>query len=259
MKRRKKIFVTNDDGINSRGIDALVECMKEYGDVTVIAPNKPQSGVGHAVTMREPISVEKSNIFDGTNSYSCSGTPADCVKFGLQHSCETKPDLLVSGINFGSNASVNMLYSGTVAAAVEGALSGIPSIAFSSTNFDEEADLSGAIDTVHKVMKLFETIKLPKSILLNVNIPALDKNEIKGIKFCRQSIARWKEEFIEESSNNGKTSYWLKGEFFCDDKTNDTDIWALENGFVSIVPVYLDLTAHNFLKELKTINKNEKI
>jgi 5'-nucleotidase len=169
------------------------------------------------------------------------------------------PDLIVSGINHGSNASVNMLYSGTVAAAVEGALYGTKSIAFSNLNYDERADLSLSKTIVHQVIQDFMDFDFPPFTLLNVNIPAVSNDDFKGIRFCRQSLAQWKETFREENSNNGKTAFWLTGDFICHDKDENTDIWALENGYASLVPVSLDLTDYSFLNKLKKSIYDEKL
>lgn len=254
-----KILVTNDDGIYAKGLQSLVECMKQYGTVTVAAPCTPMSGVGHAITMRTPVFVEEKDIFNGVSAFCISGTPADCIKFALGNFFEKLPDLIVSGINHGSNASVNMLYSGTVAAAVEGALSGVPSIAFSSLNYNENADMHLPEIVVHQVLQCVDYKILKQFNLLNINIPDIDFNNYKGIRFCRQSMAQWKEVFREESGNNGKKSFWLTGEFICNDKDTDTDIWALENGFASVVPVSLDLTSYHLLEKFNKITTNEKI
>lgn len=259
MSVKKEIFITNDDGIKAPGLAALVECMQAFGNITVIAPAGPMSGVGHAITMRQTISVEKSNQFGGIPSYALTGTPADCVKFGLAKHFIKAPDLVVSGINHGSNASVNMIYSGTVAAAVEGALYGIPSIAFSSISYKEDADLSAACKVVKEIVPLVLKNSLPRFSLLNVNIPDVTAEELTGTLFCRQSLAHWQEKFIEEISSNGKQNFWLTGEFICHDKEEGTDIWALENKYASVVPVSLDLTDHHLLKQLKSKIRNEKI
>lgn len=233
--------------------------MKHYGEIIIVAPCTPMSGVSHAITMRNPVFIEKTKIFNEYDAYCCSGTPADCVKFANGNLLETPPDLLVSGINHGSNASVNMLYSGTVAAAVEGALYGIPSIAFSSLNYHEEADMSLCKRVVHEVMQTIDIKLLTKYHLLNINIPDIQEEHYRGLKFCRQSLAHWKESFRQEVSVNGKKTFWLTGEFVCNDKDIDTDIWALENNYASVVPVYLDLTAYSLLQHFKKTSIHEKI
>jgi len=247
-----RIFITNDDGIESNGIKAIIGLMKKYGDVFIVAPDKPMSGVGHAITMREPIQIDEYTKYEGVTAFSCSGTPVDCVKFGMGHLFENNPpDLLISGINHGSNASVNMLYSGTVAAAVEGCLYGIPSVAISSLSHDENTDLNLCIRVAEMVLNELQNHPPKPYILLNVNIPDILETDFRGIKYCRQALAYWREEFKEEVNNNGRTSFWLQGEFFCDDEKKDTDIWALNNNYASIVPVSLDLTAYSYLNNLK--------
>ncbi|NLJ06068.1 MAG: 5'/3'-nucleotidase SurE [Sphingobacteriales bacterium] len=253
------ILVTNDDGIHASGLSSLVNCMKEYGNVTVVAPCSPMSGVGHAITMRNPVFIEETDIFSPVKAYCCTGTPADCVKFANGNLFPSPPDLIVSGINHGSNASVNMLYSGTVAAAVEGALYGIPSMAFSSLNYHEDADMSLCEKVVHEIMQTIDIELLKQFFLLNINIPDIDISAFKGLKICRQSMAHWKETFRQNTADNGKNSFWLTGEFICSDKEPDTDIWALENNFASVVPVYLDLTAYPLLNHLQKIFANEKV
>lgn len=253
-----RIFVTNDDGIEAPGIKVLINQLKKHGEVTVVAPDKPMSGVGHAITMRTTISVKEYKLHEGVRAYSCSGTPADCVKYGIGNLFKDQlPDLLVSGINHGSNASVNMIYSGTVAGAVEGCLYGIPSIAISSLSHDENEDLSACVDVLEKVIDIIKNKKLPRFVLLNVNVPVVSIKDLKGYKICRQSLGYWKEEFIDEINNNGDKSYWLKGKFVCEDQDESTDIWALENGYASVVPVYLDLTSYVYLNELKLIENYE--
>ena len=258
MPRKPKILITNDDGIDAPGLAVLVESMKQFGQIAVIAPQKPMSGVGHAITMRETIGVEKTNHFKNIPSFSIAGTPADCVKYAFAKYYNNPPDLVVSGINHGSNASVNMIYSGTVAAAVEGALYGVSSIAFSSVNYNEDADLSEAVKIIKDLIPKVILNPLPRFTLWNVNIPEVLRSEQNPYRFCRQSMAHWKEEFIEDRNVNGKQSFWLRGTFMCDDRDESTDIWALENGYASIVPVSLDLTNHEFLEKLKNTYSNEK-
>jgi 5'-nucleotidase len=259
VPEKPQILLTNDDGIDAPGLKSLVECMRAFGELTVIAPKHPMSGVGHAITMRQTIEVEKTTHFWDIPSYSLNGTPADCVKYALAKHFDQKPDLVVSGINHGSNASVNMIYSGTVAAAVEGAFYGIPSVAFSSLNYDEDADLSSSKQIVKEIIPLILSHSMPRFTLWNVNIPDVDAQKLKGFRFCRQSLAHWQEEFVEDTNENGKQSFWLTGTFVCDDKDESSDIWTLENGYASVVPVYLDLTHHHYLDELKKSIKHEKI
>jgi 5'-nucleotidase len=244
------ILVTNDDGIVSPGIKALVEVMVKFGDVTVVAPDSPQSGMGHAITIHDPLRLQKVNVFDDIPSYQCSGTPVDCVKIAIDKILHRKPDLCVSGINHGSNASINVIYSGTMSAAMEAAIDGIPAIGFSLLDFSFDADFEPAKVYIEKIVSNILKEGLPKDALLNVNFPKLPLNKIKGMKVCRQATAKWEEEFDERKDPNGKNYYWLTGHFMNMDKGEDTDIWALENGYVSIVPVQFDLTHHHAISFL---------
>lgn len=249
------ILVTNDDGIISPGIRALVEVMIKFGDVTVVAPDSPQSGMGHAITIHDPLRMQKVDVFDDLNipSYQCSGTPADCVKIAIDKILFRKPDLCVSGINHGSNASINVIYSGTMSAAVEAAIAGIPAIGFSLLDFSFDADFEPAKYFVEKIVRNMLNAGLNKDALLNVNIPKLPLHEIKGVKICRQANAKWEEEFDERRDPNGKSYYWLTGKFVNNDQGEDTDVWALDNGFVSVVPVQFDLTHYH---AISYINQN---
>jgi 5'-nucleotidase len=252
-KEQPLILVTNDDGISAPGIRNLVNFVKPFGKVVVVAPEKPQSGQGHAITLHKPLRLYKSNVYDDVEAYHCSGTPVDCVKIAVDKVLKRKPDLCVSGINHGSNSSINIIYSGTMSAAVEAALEGIPSIGFSLCDFAYEADFSAGEEFIQKIVKQVLEVGLPKDTLLNVNIPKLPKEEIKGIKICRQAVANWDEEFDERTDPSGKKYYWLTGKFENLDKGEDTDEWALANGFISLVPVQYDLTSHHGINH---INQN---
>ena len=248
---RPVILVTNDDGIISPGIKALVEVMTKFGDVTVVAPDSPQSAMGHAITIHEPLRFQKVNVFgDDIPSYQCSGTPVDCVKIAIDKILRRKPDLCVSGINHGSNASINVIYSGTMSAAMEAAIDGIPAIGFSLLDFSFEADFSAAKVYIEKIVTNMLNYGLPKDALLNVNFPKLPLDEIKGMKICRQAMAQWEEEYDERVDPRGGTYYWLTGKFVNYDNGEDTDEWALENGYVSIVPVQYDLTHQHGMRFL---------
>lgn len=253
------ILVTNDDGISAPGIRTLIAIMSEIGDVIVVAPDKPQSAMGHAITINNTlylnkISLENSKIIE----YNCSGTPVDCVKLAVNEILHRKPDLCVSGINHGSNSSINVIYSGTMSAAVEAGIEGIPAIGFSLLDYDWNADFSQIKSYVKKIA--VEVLKngLPEGVVLNVNLPKLHKNEIKGIKICRQAKALWMEKFDKRKTPQGKDYYWLTGEFVNQDKGEDTDEWALDHGFVSVVPIQFDMTAHHTIQQLNTWNLNEK-
>jgi 5'-nucleotidase len=250
------ILVTNDDGITSPGIHALVEAMRHLGHVTVVAPDSPQSGMGHAITIHHPLRLDKVDVFKGIDSWQCSGTPVDCVKLAVNKILHRKPDICVSGINHGSNSSINVIYSGTMSAAMEGAIEGIPSIGFSFVNYRLDADLSAARHYAQIITKTVLNGGPWRELLLNVNIPNLPLSEMKGIKICRQVIAKWKEEFDERLDPNQRKYYWLTGKFINPDLGEDTDEWALANGYVSVVPVEFDFTAHHAIPALNKLSWN---
>ena len=247
------ILVTNDDGITAPGIRSLVEVAKKFGEVVVVAPDSPQSGMGHAVTLTKPLRLHKTDIFEGVDSYECSGTPVDCVKIAVDKVLHRKPDLCLSGVNHGSNSSINIIYSGTMSAAVEAALEGIPSIGFSLCDFSYEADFSVAQYAAEQIVKQVLHYGLANNTLLNVNVPKVSKEELKGIRICRQAMAKWEEEFDERQDPHGRHYFWLTGKFVNNDKGEDTDEWALANNFISVVPVQYDLTAHH---GINYINQN---
>lgn len=249
-KKRPLILVTNDDGIQAKGIRSLVEAVEPFGDVVIVAPDKPQSGMGHAITVNNVLRLEKSPLYNGYNAWSCTGTPVDCVKLAISEVIKGKPDLLVSGINHGENSASNVLYSGTMSAAVEGAMDNIPSIGFSLLDFDANADFTASKKVVEEVVKRALSNHFPKNICLNVNIPQLAYEDIKGIKICRQARAYWNDSFEKRKDQFGKPYFWLKGDFNRDDWNEDTDIWALDNGYVSIVPTQYDMTAYHSIGDI---------
>jgi 5'-nucleotidase len=249
-QKRPLILVTNDDGIQSKGIKSLIEAVIPFGDVVIVAPDKPQSGMGHAITVNDVLRLDSSPLYEHLNAYTCTGTPVDCVKLAIAEVIKGKPDLLVSGINHGENSASNVLYSGTMSAAVEGAMEDIPSIGFSLLDFDPDADFEGSKWAIGQIVNKVLNHQFPKSICLNVNIPQLQKAEIKGIKICRQARAYWKDEFDKRHDNFGKPYYWLKGSFNRADRSEDTDIWALDNGYVSVVPTQFDMTAYHAIAEI---------
>lgn len=259
MKNKKPlILVTNDDGITAPGIRSLIEVMKTIGEVIVVAPDKPQSATGHAITINNTLYLNKtSKENDPITEYSCSGTPVDCVKLAVNEILKRKPDLCVSGVNHGSNSSINVIYSGTLSAAVEAGIEGIQAIGFSLLDYNWDADFEPIKSFIKKIV--LETLekKLPPGVILNVNFPKLKEKEIKGIKICRQAKALWIEKFDKRQTPFGKDYYWLSGEFVNQDKGDDTDEWALENGYVSVVPVQFDLTAHHAIQQLNTWDLNE--
>lgn len=242
------ILVTNDDGITAPGIRALVEVSKEWGEVLVVAPDSPQSGMGHAITVNNPLRLRKIDDFHNVTAYSCSGTPVDCIKLAIYEVLKRKPNICLSGINHGNNCSTNILYSGTMSAAVEGSMEGIHSAGFSLLSYDYSADLSSAKEIVGKIVEEMVSSGLPKGVCLNVNIP--EGNEIKGIKVCRQAKAYWEDEFETRKDPFGKEYHWLTGEFKNYDGGEDTDYWALENNYVSVVPIQYDMTAHHAIQNI---------
>lgn len=249
------ILVVNDDGITAPGIRTLAQVMTEFGTVMVVAPDSPQSGMGHAITINSTLRAQKMQAENGILAeYSCSGTPVDCVKLAVNNLMPRKPDLIVSGINHGSNSSINVLYSGTMSAAMEGSLEGIPSVGFSLLDGRWEADFEPSKDVVRTVVQNILDKGMPSDICLNVNIPAVSKEELKGIRVCRQAKGNWEEEFDKRQDPNKRTYYWLTGSFVNYDSGEDTDIWALENNYVSVVPVQSDMTAHHNISELNSWN-----
>ncbi len=249
--KKPLIFVTNDDGISAKGIRSLVEVAEEFGEVVIIAPDKPQSGMGHAITINHPLRLEKTLLFPKHESYTCTGTPVDCVKLGIYEVMKRKPDLLLSGINHGTNVSTNILYSGTMSAAVEGAMEDIPSVGFSLDDFDSDADFRGAQYVAKKVIENILNDNFPLGNCLNVNIPKGQVEEIKGISICRQANAFWEDRFDKRFDQFGKPYYWLTGDFGSVDKSEDTDLFALENGFASVVPTQYDMTAYGAMDKFK--------
>lgn len=256
MKKEKPlILVTNDDGITAPGISALVEVMKELGDVIVVAPDKPQSGMGHAITINSTLRLHKMKYYNVLGEYASTGTPVDCVKLAINKILHRKPDICVSGINHGSNMSVNVIYSGTMSAAIEGAIEGIPSIGFSLCDHSIDADFTASKVYARMIAKNVLKHGLPEGTCLNVNIPPLPLDKIKGVKVCRQAKASWVEELDERKDPSGKEYFWLTGEFRNFEPGNkETDVWANDNGYISIVPVQFDMTAYKALDKLQSWN-----
>lgn len=251
-EREPVILVTNDDGITAPGIKNLVEAVKGLGKIVVVAPDKPQSGMGHAITIGTPLRLHKVDVFDGVESYQCSGTPVDCVKLAVDKILHQKPDICISGINHGANHSINVIYSGTMSAAVEAAIESIPSVGFSLLDYALEADFRAARHYARIIVA--QMLKAPpdKHCVLNVNFPIATPEEIKGIKLCRQAYAKYEEDFDERLDPRGRKYYWLTGEFVNFDEGTDTDVWALANNYVSLVPVQFDLTNYKLKKQIET-------
>lgn len=264
---RPLILISNDDGITAPGILHLVSIARRFGRVVVVAPNSPQSGKGHAITLSEPLRLDRSTVFAGeapeeVEAYECSGTPADCVKIAKHHVLRARrPDLVLSGINHGSNSSVSVLYSGTMSAAIEAAIEGLPAIGFSLGEFGHDADFSHTTPIVEEVIRLALANGMPPGVALNVNLPKRRPDEpIRGLKVCRQARAKWQEEFEERHDPYGRRYYWTSGEFVNFDPGADTDEWALANNYASVVPCQFDLTsaaAAAFLRERWPVNLDE--
>jgi len=247
------ILISNDDGITSPGIRVLVEVMASLGEVIVVAPDSPQSGMGHAITIGDTLRLTETDIFKdlGVEAHKCSGTPADCIKIAKHHLLkERSPDLVVSGVNHGSNLAISVLYSGTMSAAIEGAIEGYPAIGFSLCDFSYEADFSHATDLMRKIAQNVLDKGLSKGIALSVNIPPKQNEDLKGIKICRQANAHWEEEFDHRRDPYGRPYFWLQGNFVNNDKGEDTDVWAVDHNYISIVPCQYDLTAHHAISQL---------
>jgi 5'-nucleotidase len=252
---RPLILVTNDDGITARGIRALIDVAREFGEVWVVAPDSPQSGMGHAITVNNILRLnEVHNEPEDVREFACSGTPVDCVKLAVYRVLKRRPDLLLSGINHGANNSINVIYSGTMSAAVEGAVEGIPSIGFSLLDHSWEADFSAAKNVVRTMVHNVLQHGMPTGTCLNVNIPAVPEDDIRGIRICRQAKAWWEDEFDMRTDPGGKTYYWITGQLHNEDHGEDTDIWALQHNFVSVVPVQYDLTAYHAMAVLNSWN-----
>lgn len=239
------ILVTNDDGITAKGIETLVNAVSSLGEVVVVAPDSPQSGMGHAITLSEPLRLRESKLFGEIKSYECSGTPADCVKIAKNYVLKgRKIDLVVSGINHGSNSSISVIYSGTMSAAIEAAIEGIPAIGFSLCDYAADAVFEHTVIYVQKIVEQTLQKGLSKHIALNVNFPN-SKVQIKGTKVCRQALAKYQEEYDKRTDPMNKDYFWATGELVNNDNGEDTDEWALANGYISIVPCQFDLTAHH--------------
>ncbi len=249
--KKPLILISNDDGITSRGIRFLVDIMKKLGEVVIVAPDSPQSGMGHAITIGETLRLQKTDLFKGLDAYKCSGTPADCVKLAKHHILhDRQPDLVVSGINHGPNTSISILYSGTMSAALEAAIEGMPAIGFSLCDFSSKAEFDHVASFVESISRQVLKKGLPKGVALNVNFPPKQNELIKGIKICRQARAKWQEEFDERKDPHGRTYFWMAGNFVNFDKGEDNDEWAIANNYISVVPCLFDLTAHHAISIL---------
>jgi 5'-nucleotidase len=249
------ILVTNDDGITAHGIRTLVSLMEQVGRVVVVAPNSPQSGMGHAITISNPLRLYPTDIYGETPAWECSGTPADCVKIAKHHVLRDRaPDLVVSGINHGANTAISVLYSGTMSAAIEGALEGIPAIGFSLADFSRRPDFSHTHAPILTIVRAVLARGLPDGTALNVNFPLKTAEPLRGIKLCRQARARWKEDFAERHDPHGRRYFWLDGAMVNPDTGDDTDEAALAQNYVSVVPCQYDMTNYTALNVLNDWN-----
>lgn len=244
------ILITNDDGINAKGLNTLIELAMEFGDVVVMAPGINLSGKSHSLTTERPLRVNSVKKEDGLSIYSCDGTPVDCVKLAVEHFCPRQPDLVISGINHGSNSSINVLYSGTMGAVIEATALGIDAIGFSLLNHNPEADFSGCVPYVRHIVGNVLEKGLPADVSLNVNIPRLPASEIKGIRICHEAKAKWIDSFEKRLDPQGRPYWWLTGKFECDNPPESSDEWALSHGYVSIVPICPDYTRYDAIDKL---------
>lgn len=247
--KKRLILVTNDDGITAEGIKSLQQTMRQFGEVVVIAPDSPMSGMGHAITIGEPLRLKKDDFFDGIDAYACTGTPVDCVKLGIYEVLHRKPDLIVSGINHGANTASNILYSGTMSAAVEGAMEGIPSIGFSLCSFDKDASFDRAMEVVQQVTAQVLENGMPEGVCLNVNVPDVEK--IEGVKVCRQAHAFWEDRFDKRLDPFKQPYYWLTGDFVEQQQADDTDLYWIDKNYATVVPTQFDMTAYKAMKEIE--------
>lgn len=251
MSRRPLILISNDDGIESPGLKALVNSVKDLGDITVVAPDSPQSGMGHAITVSEPLRLEEVQDFGPSIlAYRSNGTPADCVKLAVSIILHQKPDIVISGVNHGSNSSINAIYSGTVSAAMEGVIEGVPAAAFSLLDYAIDAAMEQTQPYTRRITQQLLENNLPKGVLLNVNIPASSEKPLAGVKVCRQAHAKWQENFDEREDPTGRKYYWLVGNFVNYDEGEDTDEYALHHNYVAVTPIQYDLTAYQTLSQL---------
>ncbi len=251
--KKPLILITNDDGFASKGLRVLDEIAQEFGDVVVMAPECNSSGMGHSITTNRPLRVRTIKLSDGLQVFACDGTPVDCVKLATEYFCPRRPDIVLSGINHGSNSSVNVIYSGTMGAVVEATINGFDAVGFSMLNHSDDADFAACIPYIrHIIGKVIEK-GLPANVSLNVNFPYLPDSHMKGIRVCREARARWADSFEKRSDPNGRPYYWLTGNFVCDDAVDGTDEWALANGFVSVVPIHPDYTRYDAIPEVNNM------
>ncbi|RKX54588.1 MAG: 5'/3'-nucleotidase SurE [Thermotoga sp.] len=247
-----RILVTNDDGIDAPGIITLVKYLSRSHDVQVVAPDSQKSAIGHAITIRTPIWAKETEVIDGVKGYAVNGTPADCVKLGLEVLMDGNVDLVVSGINEGPNLGTDILYSGTVSGALEGALMGKPSIAISCSN-QSDPHYESAAKFLVDFLEVFNVAEIPRFSALNVNVPSVPYDKIRGWRITRQSSRRYRDKFEARKDPFGNTYYWMFGEIIEDDESDDADYVAINNGYVSITPISVFLTDWDFMEKLKEV------
>ncbi len=250
--KKPLIFVTNDDGVGAKGLECAIRAAQKFGRVLVVAPEQHQSGMAHAITMFRPLYLRKVREDENTTVYACSGTPVDCVKMAFDYLLAGEiPALTVSGVNHGSNSAINVIYSGTMGAAIEAGFYGAPSVGFSLLSHDPEADFSAASVYVEKIIGNLLSAPVELPMCLNVNIPLLPIEEMKGIRLCRQNRGYWQETFERRQDPRGRDYFWLSGDFLnAEPEAGDTDEWALRNGYVSVVPIQVDLTNYTQINSL---------
>ncbi|MEI6883453.1 MAG: 5'/3'-nucleotidase SurE [Bacteroidota bacterium] len=250
MAGKPTILITNDDSIKAPGIHHLIEYARPFGKVVVVAPDRPQSGTAHAVTVNHPLRLELIKKEKDYEEYSCNGTPADCVKLAFKVVLKKRADFLFSGINHGKNSSINIIYSGTMAAVFEGAMAGVSSAGFSLADYSMDADFRSSAPYIKKIIAEVIKNKLPEGVCLNVNIPAVSAEKIRGIQVCRQAEGTWQEDFDARTDPQGRRYYWMTGVFIKTGHGKDTDEWAVENNYVAVVPVQFDFTANSAIKPI---------
>lgn len=252
--REPLILISNDDGYRAKGLEALIQMAKPLGRVVVVAPSEGRSGMSHAITIKDPLRIRRQKRTDDVELYSVNGTPVDCIKLAMSQVLKTTPDIILSGVNHGSNSSVSVFYSGTMGAAIEGCLYGIPSIGFSLLDFMPDADFTGAVEYGKPIIESVLANGLKRGVCLNVNFPAIPAEELKGVRVCRQNMGTWREEFEKRTDPRGIDYYWLTGYFHNEEpEATDTDEYALANGYVSVVPIRADLTD---MAEVETLSKS---
>ena len=250
-RKHPQILITNDDGYAAKGLRKLVTLMRTLGDVTLVSTDEVMSAKSHSCTIRERIYVRLVHEEEGFMEYRCNGTPVDCVKLGYQKLMERTPDLVVSGINHGMNAAATVVYSGTIGAVIEACMNGLTAIGYSLFSLDPDADFDHLDAAILNITKKVLDEGLPKGVCLNVNFPKRCEEPLQGIKVCRQAACRWVEYFEEQYDENGQQFYDLAGTFESDDITTDTDLWALQHNYISVVPTCFDWTAHRCIEPMK--------